>query len=1054
MVSEGDRRAGNLRVENVKKKRIKSYVWVGIVVGLLMMAAAIWLVWFYGRVYDSNTSASVDGRIEADDQAVENAVKTRYACGFSDLIGAQKGTQPVQISLLFEGMTEEPDTNEAILKMLEDSHIKASFALSAAEGLADEEFVSHLLESGAELVSNGLTGETNLQTRQPEEMIKTMLKSRERLSAMADVSLSLLYCSSTSVNAELLRAVSASGYEALVVSEPGEVLDETSFHSKEQLETYLDGLSGTVILVVNLRGTKEEIQKEPPILVQKPAVDKQPDANTAQKEKEEPVPIQTQVEWLVQGIQSRKLETEYVSRLPRKQGEDVLRQFAEKPDGALSMVYHHALTDQTFTALGIRGIPEGEALEKALETLKSLSVKATFFVSEEERNQRQGEIRRIMEAGCSVGIDGVSMQEEPDTRMEWMERLTEDFFELEKCGAVSSRWYLVNGECEYKNLRAVAGLLQINLISKETPGHPSAGSWYVMETFDEAQIAAWKSEAERSGLKLTDIPEVMERSGVLTTLSEQELRSMRTGNAGKLEELQSMVYTTERAVSFVFYGIRDEAPILDAMAQLKRRGASGTFCATLNELMSEQKILEQVISQGYELAISYRASDVYPQTFDAVAAYIDSWNRYAKWRYGVETKLVFMPFHTPEKETEEAVSASGCRLMGSTFRIVKDGDEKMKCEEVPAALEKLHSMRLMRGAFVCFHTAFYENDRQAVPGETVLGAMLEQFMESHLDSLAYRLHETGKIEDGSRFSLLCASELLNSSEKYEFASGKQTDITIDKNVLTNMETEQERFDFIAERYLGTRFIDSPSKLPGFTSRQIRRMDKTGVFTGDRVLFLSFDDWGTEQSINELLYVLQKHEVKATFFIKTGYVDANPNLLRAIAVQGHQIASHTDGHLPLSDTSKSRADVEVSLTEEEAENLRKDLVTSYDKLYRYTGNVVVDGRPALSKMFRPPTLAVSRIGVDQVFDVGYEYSISGEISTGDYEASSYEDMVERLNRRAIGGGKYLTVHNGSMIVMHIQENAKYTAQALDTMIPIWKEQGYGFARMDDYLGSGS
>lgn len=46
---------------------------------------------------------------------------------------------------------------------------------------------------------------------------------------------------------------------------------------------------------------------------------------------------------------------------------------------------------------------------------------------------------------------------------------------------------------------------------------------------------------------------------------------------------------------------------------------------------------------------------------------------------------------------------------------------------------------------------------------------------------------------------------------------------------------------------------------------------------------------------------------------------------------------------------------------------------------------------------------------------------------------------------------MRVHDGTVLVMHMQENAKYTAQVLDAMIPIWKEQGYTFARIDDYLG---
>ena len=66
-------------------------------------------------------------------------------------------------------------------------------------------------------------------------------------------------------------------------------------------------------------------------------------------------------------------------------------------------------------------------------------------------------------------------------------------------------------------------------------------------------------------------------------------------------------------------------------------------------------------------------------------------------------------------------------------------------------------------------------------------------------------------------------------------------------------------------------------------------------------------------------------------------------------------------------------------------------------------------------------------------------------------ASYQNMLDRLTRRPVGGGRYITIHNGSVIVMHMQNSAKYTAQALDEMIPKWRSQGYDFARSDDYLG---
>jgi peptidoglycan/xylan/chitin deacetylase (PgdA/CDA1 family) len=198
-------------------------------------------------------------------------------------------------------------------------------------------------------------------------------------------------------------------------------------------------------------------------------------------------------------------------------------------------------------------------------------------------------------------------------------------------------------------------------------------------------------------------------------------------------------------------------------------------------------------------------------------------------------------------------------------------------------------------------------------------------------------------------------------------------------------------------------------------------------------------------------VLEKQGIKATFFIRTNHVDANPNLLRAIAQQGHQIACHTNEHVALANDLNADGTRTSSLTEEQAALLRKDLVESYETLWKYTGDLIIDGKPALSRMFRPPTLAVSKLGLYQVLDVGFDYSVSGDYSTGDYEASSYQNMLDRLTRCSVGGGRYITIHNGSVIVMHMQNSAKYTAQALDEMIPKWRSQGYDFARIDDYLG---
>ena len=108
-------------------------------------------------------------------------------------------------------------------------------------------------------------------------------------------------------------------------------------------------------------------------------------------------------------------------------------------------------------------------------------------------------------------------------------------------------------------------------------------------------------------------------------------------------------------------------------------------------------------------------------------------------------------------------------------------------------------------------------------------------------------------------------------------------------------------ELYANYYIGNRF----DELSGFSGQQLMRIDTTGrVDTkGKNVVFLTFDDWGDEESIGKILEVLKKHQVSATFFVKTQYVsDSGRNLLRAMAEEGHDIASHTDTHMTVNITS--------------------------------------------------------------------------------------------------------------------------------------------------------
>ena len=1035
-------------VEDVKKrKRIRSWWLLTVIVGLVVMAAVIWVAFFMNRSYDNDARAYVDGRIETGSNAVDQAVSELDGSEPADVIRDGGSSDEKRVALVFTGMTDEADTNNAILDMLSENGIKASFALSASEVLSETDFTDAVLDSGCELISNGTDGESNIHKKSTYDMVEIMQKSHESISTSADVAVPLIYCSSTKMTSDVLRAATVGGYEAVLDPEAAHVIDENSFKAESDASLFVDTLSGDTIVAADLRGTDEEIADESAVTAEKPAVDKQSDVESTDVQQEERPSVLMQVKWLIDAINNDGIAAEYVSSFQRTDGSEFLRERMNDADCEYAVVWRYALTDQNEAGLGMRGMPEGSELDELLSALKKNKTKMTFFLTADELHSRSDDIARVEDAGCTVGATG---DVEGLTRDQVYDIVQESSAAL-RSYTDGPRLYLTD-DYNLAAVRAAAQLLGVRVIKPDTPEAPFAGAFYMIGDTEKTDISALNKELKNNGLHMTDIQSVVNDAGSISVLSTNDLNAARRKNDHKLADVQNMVYTTERAVGFGFYGISNRTVSIDVANRLSAHGGRGTFFVTLDELMSGSSVIEHVIESGDEIGILYRESADYPQTFSSVINYINNWKIYAQWRYNVDSNVIFMPYDKPEADLEEAVSATGCKLVKSTFSVVNNDDKNCTLDDVETIMDRIADQRVTRGSFICFNMNFYVNDNDADEGNTILGNVLESYMSEHIDSLAYRSYISDQIEDESRFAVTTVSDILNSKKKYSLCTEKQTDIAMRKNVLSNMKSEEERFNYISEHYIGTSFVTSKRKLPGFTNDEIRKMDTSGRFTSDKILFLTFDDWGTEKSLNELLYILQKYDVKATFFVTTQHVDSNPNLLRTIAEQGHQIACHTDGHLPLSNSVEGRKNVAVTLTDDEASDLRQDLVNAYDKLYKYVGDVVVDGKKSLSKMFRPPTLAVSKIGISEVFDVGYTYSISGDMSTNDYKAVSYSDMVSQLKYGITDGGDHISVRDGSIIVMHMQENAKYTAQALDTMIPVWEQEGYRFARIDDYLSN--
>ena len=262
-------------VETVKKnKRKKSWAIPVIFVVLAAAAAAIWWAFFLQRGYDPDARAFVDGRIERGDDLVDQAAAQLEQTSPAPVIRDDDSKTEPRIALVFTGFIGNKEDDTALLELLHTQNIPAAFALSASEGQENEDLLDQIAADKILLLSNGTDGAGNLHTLEPRALVETMLKSRQSLSGAADRTISLFYGSSTQITGSVLRSAAVSGYDAVLAPRTDRVLDEGSFTNREELEKFLDTLTGDAIVVVNLRGRTEAVADETGVTAQKPALDK------------------------------------------------------------------------------------------------------------------------------------------------------------------------------------------------------------------------------------------------------------------------------------------------------------------------------------------------------------------------------------------------------------------------------------------------------------------------------------------------------------------------------------------------------------------------------------------------------------------------------------------------------------------------------------------------------------------------------------------------------------------------------------------------------------
>lgn len=194
-----------------------------------------------------------------------------------------------------------------------------------------------------------------------------------------------------------------------------------------------------------------------------------------------------------------------------------------------------------------------------------------------------------------------------------------------------------------------------------------------------------------------------------------------------------------------------------------------------------------------------------------------------------------------------------------------------------------------------------------------------------------------------------------------------------------------------------------------------------VSTGEPVVALTFDDGPADATLDDILGVLAKADVRSTFFVIGSELEAHPEAGRRLVAAGHELGNHSYSHRRMVLTSPEAAQAEVERA---------------DALIRAAGQ----RGPIL---FRPP-YGVKFVGLPWYLAKSGRTSVTWDIEPESYPevGSSAPAIVRHVIER---------IQPGSIILLHPwYRSGEPTRQALPAVIEGVRQRGFRFVTMSELL----
>ncbi len=182
------------------------------------------------------------------------------------------------------------------------------------------------------------------------------------------------------------------------------------------------------------------------------------------------------------------------------------------------------------------------------------------------------------------------------------------------------------------------------------------------------------------------------------------------------------------------------------------------------------------------------------------------------------------------------------------------------------------------------------------------------------------------------------------------------------------------------------------------------------------IYLTFDDGPHSTATPVVLDILQRENIRSTFFLTGERAAAIPDLVRRIADSGHTIGNH--GHAHRSYLRWTWGDI------------RKDIESAQDAISRITGRSPV--------LFRPPFGRLRPTLVGRVRSIGLKTVLWG-VNSWDYDAAVSTERSAAMVVRRTEPGDILLFHDN-------EKSAGRITDYLPGLIATLRSRGFSFAQL--------